>query len=353
MILVDDDSEEVAFYYEDVCTFLVSCKNMKYLSLHNCALGKRGGETIAEFLELSSCSLEHLYLGDTAITDDDVVQISAALQTNNKLCVLSIGGKANNITAVGRKALTKALFDTSSMDALANSNHTCRVDTVSNNLPPSSDPCPHEVLLDIINCNTCPKDNRRWKVLSVLYATNGMGIGDEFETYQKLKVFPELLAFIALSFDDENLSTDETVLVGGTSPAASILASLGSFFSSSTKEETEDDSDDELSVESDESFDSYDSELDDLDDAFEEEEDEVYEDFGKSFFDPSVCGGRARLTIMFQVIQKWGLPLLDKSPPLVSSAKPAPVDEGIKRKKKKRRRGEIVISQREIASLLR
>ena len=111
-------------------------------------------------------------------------------------------------------------------------------------------------------------------------------------------------------------------------------------------------SSDELSVESDESFDSYDSELDDLDDAFEEEEDEVYENFGKSFLDPAFCGERARLTIMFQVVQKWGLPLLDKSPSsLESSDKPAPVGEGIKRKKKKRRRGEIVISQREIASL--
>lgn len=194
----------------------------------------------------------------------------------------------------------------------------------------------------------------------------GRVIGDEFETYQNLKVIPEVLAFITATFDDVGEHTHETeVHVGdgvhddgsGASPAASIFPSLSSLFSSSSssskKDEADEDSSDDLSVESDESFDSYDSELEDLDDAFEEEEDEVYEHFDKSFLDPAFCGERARLTIMFQVVQKWGLPLLDKSPPLDSSAKLAPADEGIKRKKKKRRRGEIVISQREIASLLR
>jgi len=382
MVLVEDGTDEEALYYEDFYTLLVSCKKMKYLSLHHSALGKRGGETIAEFLELSSCSLEHLYLGDTAITDDDVVQISAALQTNNKLCVLSIGGKANNITAVGRKALTKVLFDTSSLDTVANSNHTCRVDTVSNNLPPSSDPCPHEDLLDILNCNTCPKDNRRWKVLSVLYATNGMGIEDEFKTYQNLKVIPEVLAFITASFEGEELhtgedqSTNQTSEVhdgygSGASPAApSIFPSLSSLFSSSSskkKEEADGDSSDDLSIESDHSFDSYDSELEELDDAFEEEEDEAYENFDKSFLDPAFCGERARLTVMFQVVQKWGLPLLDKSPSLaeepVATAetedgkqkkkrtttwKCEPGKKGKKRNKKCR---EVVISQKEIDSL--
>jgi len=379
MVLVEDGTDEEALYYEDFYTLLVSCKKMKYLSLHHSALGKRGGETIAEFLELSSCSLEHLYLGDTAITDDDVVQISAALQTNNKLCVLSVGGKENNITAVGRKALTKVLFDTSSLDTVANSNHTCRVD-VSNNLPPSSDPCPHEDLLDILNCNTCPKDNRRWKVLSVLYATNGMGIEDEFKTYQNLKVIPEVLAFITASFEGEELHTGEDQSTNETSevhdgdgseasPAASsIFPSLSSLFSSSNskkKEEADGDSSD-LSVESDHSFDSYDSELEELDDAFEEEEDEVYENFDKSFLDPSFCGERARLTIMFQVVQNWGLPLLNKNPYLaedpVAAAKDGkqkkkrttswkcePGKKGKKRNKKLRR--EVVISQKEIDSL--
>ena len=130
-----------------------------------------------------------------------------------------------------------------------------------------------------------------------------------------------------------------------------------------------DNSSDEMSVESDGSFDSYDSELEDLDDAFEEEEDEVYENFDKSFLDPSFCGERARLTIMFQVVQKWGLPLLDKNPSLAEEPVVAAADEGNGKQKKKRTtswkcepgkkgkkrnkklRREVVISQKEIDSL--
>ena len=160
------------------------------------------------------------------------------------------------------------------------------------------------------------------------------------------------------------------------SPAASsIFPSLSSLFSSSSsKKDADDDSGDEISVESDESFDSYDSELDELDDAFEEAEDEVYENFDKSFLDPAFCGERARLTIMFQVVQKWGLPLLNKNTSLVEEPVAAAADEGNEKQKKRRttswkcdpfpgtkgkksrkstKRGfrEAVISQKEIDSL--
>ena len=321
--------------------------------------------------------MEHLYLGNAGLIDDDLVKFANALKLNTNMRVLGLGGQGtrrtrntNQINAMGREALANILFDTSSLDTVANSNHTCRVDIVSN-IPQSSDPCHYEVLLDILNCNSSPKDNRRWKVLSVLYATSGMGIGDEFETYQNLKVIPELLAFVTASFEDENLLTDETeVHVGdeahvnrgphghvldklfgglsdenGASSASNIFPRLSPLF----QEDTEDNSDDELSVESDDSFDGYDSELEDLDDAFEEEEDEVYESFDKSFLDPAFCGERARLTVMFQVVQKWGLPLLDKSLPLPKQ--PVAAGEDGKQRKKRRRVGEIVISQREITSL--
>ena len=74
---------------------------------------------------------------------------------------------------------------------------------------------------------------------------------------------------------------------------------------------------DNMSVESDESFDSYDSLMDDLDD-FDDDDDEVYENFDKSFLDPAFHGGPARLTILFQVIKLWGLPLLERCRPCLS-----------------------------------
>jgi len=267
------------------------------------------------------------------------------------------------------------LFNTSSLYWVANSNHTCRVETASRLL----EPCRYEALLNIVNRKGTPKGNRRWKLLSVLYATNGIGIGDEFKTYQNLKVIPEVLAFITASFEDEELPDDEQGDVqdkenSEASPAASsIFPSLSSLFSSSSsKKDADDDSGDEISVESDESFDSYDSELDELDDAFEEEEDEAYENFDKSFVDPAFCGERARLTVMFQVVQKWGLPLLNKNPSLAEEPVAAAADEGNGKQKKRRttswkcepgkkgkksrkstKRGfrEAVISQKEIDSL--
>jgi len=360
-------------------------KNLKYLNLDNSFLGTDGGTQIAQFLR-SNHALEHLYLGNTGIKDDDGVKFADALKLNTNMRVLGLGGKGtrttrntNQINTIGRKALANILFDTSSLHTVANSNHTCRVDIVSSVVPQSLDHCLHEALLDILNCNSCPKDNRRWKVLSVIYATNEIGIGDEFETYQNLKVIPELLAFITASFDDVDEHIEE-VHVGET-PTSSIFPSLSSLFSSTsgkkeevdqnsslTSEADKDSSVDELSIESDESFDSYDSELEDLDEAFEEEEDEVYENFDKSFFDPSVCGERARLTIMFQVVQKWGLPLLDKTPPLpeqpeaeagkqkrkrTTSWKCEPGKKGKKTSRMSLKKGskEAVISQREIDSL--
>ena len=320
------------------------------------------------------------------MTDGDAKLIANALKHNTTLRVLNLGGtkingvnNMNKVTSTGLQVLSKVLFNTSSLYWVANSNHTCRVETVSR-LP---EPCRYEALLNIVNRKGTQKGNHRWKILSVLYATNGIGIGDEFKTYQNLKVIPEVLAFIAASFeDDEDQSNDEIseMLVQNedelrASPAASsIFPRLSSLFSSSSsKKEPDDDSDDELSVESDESFDSYDSELDDLDDAFEEEEDEVYENFDKSFLDPTFCGERARLMIMFQVVQKWGLPLLDKNTSSLESSDKPPADEDGKQKKrrttswkcdpfpgtkgkksrKSTKRGfrEAVISQKEIDSL--
>jgi len=427
-----------------------SSVNMKYISLRHSTIGPKGAEILSEFLK-SSQDLEYLYLGNTKITDGDITSIAVALKHNTTLRVLNLRGtkingvqNSNTITSAGLQALSRVLFNTSSLYWVANSNHTCRVETVVSRLP---DSCRDEALLNVVNRKGSLKDNRRWKLLSVLYATNGRGIAEdkEFKSYRNLKVIPEVLAFIAASFDDEELLSDGTEGYAGddesevspnistrstiddddegkkptASPSTAISTSydpasgspvrnqstfrlyteanrqaikdnntgigfvelaqlLDKQFTELSTEERKiwddkaaedkarynrelaaynkyqlersiNNSSDEMSVESDDSFDSYDSELDELDDAFEEEEDEVYENFDKSFLDPAFCGERARLTIMFQVVQKWGLPLLDKSPSLESPAKPTMVDEGIERKKKKRRRGEV--SQREIDSL--
>ena len=401
--------------------------NMKYISLRHSTIGQKGAEILSEFLK-SNQDLEYLFLGNTHMTDGDATLIAEGLKYNTTLRVLNLGGtkingskNRNIVTSAGLQALSKVLFNTSSLYWVANSNHTCRVETASS-LP---EPCRDEALLNVVNRKGTIKDNRRWKLLSVLYATNGRRISEdnEFNSYRNLKVIPEVLAFIAATFDDDELPVDETEGYAGDDesevspknstrstetaitiddddegkkPASPYTArsydpASGSpvrnqstfrlyteanrqaikdnnpgigfveltqlldkqFTELSTEERkiwddkaAEDkarysrelaaynkyqlerviDNSDEMSVESDGSFDSYDSELDELDDAFEEEEDEAYENFDKSFLDPAFCGERARLTIMFHVVQKWGLPLLDKNPSIESSAKPTMVD---------------------------
>ena len=44
---------------------------------------------------------------------------------------------------------------------------------------------------------------------------------------------------------------------------------------------------------------------------FEDDEDDAV--FDKSFMDPSCVGEQARLTMVYQVLKLWELPLLDKS----------------------------------------
>ena len=271
-----------------------ACKNLKYLDLNGSNLGRDGGDMIATFLK-SNPGLEHLCLLQTGVTNDDAVQISEALQSNTNLRVLSMV----NIGWRGRKAMCNVLFNGSTLDTVAKSNHSCFVQSASRI-------CKYEALLDILNRKGNPKDNRKWKVLSVLYATKGEGIGEEFKCYQNLKLIPEMLAFISADCSGSESSSASSEMIqefGDEDDDASNNSdvSMGSI--------------DNISVESDESFDSYDSLMDDLDD-FDDDDDEVYENFDKSFLDPTFCGEPARLTILFQVIKLWGLPLLDKMPPL-------------------------------------
>jgi len=300
MILAEDDDEDGGLL-ESILqnNYNSPCKNLKYISFNDCMLGKYGGAVIADFLDFST-SLEYLSLGDCGITNNDADHISDSLwKHNSTLRVLSLGEKNNDtLTQAGRKILCNALFNKTSLDTIINSNHTCRVDLHAFD-------CRYEALLNILNRKGSPKDNRRWKVLSVLYRTNGLGITqNEFkycETRRRRSLVPEILAYVLA---DTTFPGSETSLEMDDESAEVVEISDA------------EDSADAMSIESDDSYDGYDSELEELDDAFEDEEDEVYEDFDKSFLDPAFIGDRMRLTVAYQIVKNWGLSLMDKTPPL-------------------------------------
>ena len=161
---------------------------------------------------------------DCFITADDAVLLAEALQFNSNLRALSLVGntknkiKSRNILGRGRQALTealtKALFNTASLDLAATPNLTCMVHVSSAAV--GQEPWTHEVLLDTLNHIECPKDNRRLKVLSLLYATNGEGIRNELEYYQEKKLIPEMMAFAAQDVLEDSVEEVHSVVSSGT-----------------------------------------------------------------------------------------------------------------------------------------
>ena len=80
-----------------------------------------GAVKIAEYLE-SDPPIEHLSLDHNRLNDDDAILISQAMKRNTNLVSLYLD--SNNFTSIGVKALLMCIFDSSSLNAISESNHT-------------------------------------------------------------------------------------------------------------------------------------------------------------------------------------------------------------------------------------
>jgi len=89
-----------------------------------------GGDTfISDFLAKNPI-LEIIELTGNELDENDAILVARALKRNTKLRLLEI--QDNNFTNLGWEALSKAVFDNSSLNCAANSNHTCHIDFPSN-----------------------------------------------------------------------------------------------------------------------------------------------------------------------------------------------------------------------------
>jgi len=70
--------------------------------------------------------LESLDITDNELDDNDLILVASSLKHNTKLRSLRISG--NDTTSVGWEALSKAVFDKTSLNSAADSNHTCMID---------------------------------------------------------------------------------------------------------------------------------------------------------------------------------------------------------------------------------
>ena len=103
---------------------LNSSRHLRKIILCGNDIGRVGVVVIATFLA-SNPHLGHLDLDDNELGDSGAVLLANALKTNNNLTLLEL--EDNNINDVGRQAFLNVLFNGSSLNSCAASNHSCSI----------------------------------------------------------------------------------------------------------------------------------------------------------------------------------------------------------------------------------
>ena len=91
------------------------------INLSNNNIDSLGAVKIAEYLE-GNPPIEVLFLYHNHLNDNDAIFISRALKRNTNLKTINM--HSNNFSSIGVKALLTCAFDSSSLNAIAKSNHT-------------------------------------------------------------------------------------------------------------------------------------------------------------------------------------------------------------------------------------
>ena len=95
---------------------------IKELCLGTNAIGSRGGFIIASYLT-SNPPMESINLERNQLNDEDVTHFANSLRTNTRLRQLTLS--ANKYTLVGVKSLFKEIFNPTTLNNVADCNHTC------------------------------------------------------------------------------------------------------------------------------------------------------------------------------------------------------------------------------------
>jgi Ran GTPase-activating protein (RanGAP) involved in mRNA processing and transport len=113
--------------YDVLCSLLTSSKQFSHIDLETNSIRTGGHTEIPDFLATNP-PLEVLLLANKHLDDNDATLIARALKRNTNLQRLRLD--ENDITDVGRDALRNAIFDSTSLNSLADSNHTCYIDGI-------------------------------------------------------------------------------------------------------------------------------------------------------------------------------------------------------------------------------
>lgn len=140
---------------------------LKEVCLGSNAIGTRGGLIVASYLA-SNPPMEIINLEKNELNDADVVHFSNSLKTNTRLRQLTLS--ANRYSLVGVKSLFKEIFNPTSLNNVADCNHTCSLHLFTKFFNP----------VQRINNAADAEENRRGKILLALRIADSQ-ILDYFE----------------------------------------------------------------------------------------------------------------------------------------------------------------------------
>ena len=120
---------QIDYSFQVMSTILSTCSNLKTIDLSSNYIATNGRNFIPEYLE-SNTGLEDLDLRENGLDDEDAIAIADALKKNTNLHSLWL--RENNFTEQGIEAFRRAFFDESSLNAAADSNHSCKKIDTSN-----------------------------------------------------------------------------------------------------------------------------------------------------------------------------------------------------------------------------
>ena len=110
--------------YRVLCALLDDSSGLTRLSMYNNSIRTNGDTSLPDYLAANP-GMVHLDLSGNNFNDEDALLIAAALRTNDTLKYLDLDG--NDLTVVGLNALECAICDETDLNALSDSNHSCRI----------------------------------------------------------------------------------------------------------------------------------------------------------------------------------------------------------------------------------
>ena len=157
----------------------------------NCGVNTAGQSILFDIIKFH-LNLDTLHLDGNKLNDEDAINLSDALRYNKTLDELSLGG--NEFTKSGEDALKKVVYDGSSLNAVADSNHVCTIEGL--------DSWEWPVREVYSNANYCSQRNRAQKIFDLLEERNREGTNvHHLETEMgedTLKIVPLALAAVQI-----------------------------------------------------------------------------------------------------------------------------------------------------------